>query len=255
MVSVVEFLAPLGGKRVSRRDSVLGVMLYSLNISGQNRLSVKEIRQLLVKGRVPGATSMNIADALSKAVPLVGPEQDADGNLVWSFTSPGLKYITNLMVPDTAKKEIKHEAGTLEDLLKKIPDANVRDYVGESIECLRVGALRACVVFLLAGSIMTLQSLALGKGTTALNSAILKHDSKSRIVKTIDDFAYVRDSTLLLASQDLGIINKGEKKMLDAALDLRNSCGHPDKYVLGIKKVAAFVEDVSGIVFIRRTGP
>lgn len=65
----------------------------------------------------------------------------------------------------------------------------------------------------------------------------------------MDDFAHLRDSTLLIVCQDLGIISKSERKMLDAALDLRNNCRHPNNYNPGIKKVSAFIEDVVGIVF------
>lgn len=65
----------------------------------------------------------------------------------------------------------------------------------------------------------------------------------------LEDFAYIRDATALLAFQELGILDKGEKTTLAEALDLRNRCGHPTKYVPGVKKASSFIEDVVGIVF------
>ena len=50
-------------------------------------------------------------------------------------------------------------------------------------------------------------------------------------------------------AQDLGLFDKAEKTTLGEALDLRNRCGHPSKYVPGVKKVSSFIEDVVGIVF------
>jgi hypothetical protein len=54
---------------------------------------------------------------------------------------------------------------------------------------------------------------------------------------------------MLLALQELGILDKGEKTTLIEALDLRNRCGHPTKYTPGIKKASSFIEDVVGIVW------
>jgi hypothetical protein len=68
-------------------------------------------------------------------------------------------------------------------------------------------------------------------------------------VTKLEDFAYIKDATALLAFQELGIVDKGEKATLGEALDLRNRCGHPTKYKPGVKKASSFIEDVVGIVF------
>jgi len=54
---------------------------------------------------------------------------------------------------------------------------------------------------------------------------------------------------LLLASQELGIIDKGEKDSLEDCLDTRNKCGHPGKYRPKPIKAAAFMEELITIVF------
>ncbi len=57
------------------------------------------------------------------------------------------------------------------------------------------------------------------------------------------------NALLLLAANDLGLFDKNEKDTLTEALNLRNRCGHPSKYRPGVKKVSAFVEDITSIVF------
>jgi len=121
--------------------------------------------------------------------------------------------------------------------------------VEEALTCLQVGALRACVVFLWTGAIRTIQNEMLVYGSTKLNAALQKHDPKARAVSTIDHFSYIKDKTSLLAAQELGELDKGEKDTLEENLNLRNRCGHPGKYRPGVKKVSSFIEDVVSIVF------
>ena len=82
-------------------------------------------------------------------------------------------------------------------------------------------------------------------------AARLKHDPKARRVTTIDDFAYIKDRVSLLAVQDVGEIDKSQRTILGQGLELRNACGHPSKYRVGIKKVSSFIEDTVGIRDLR----
>ena len=69
------------------------------------------------------------------------------------------------------------------------------------------------------------------------------------MIKNLDGFSYIKDRITLLAAQSLGVLDKNQKDTLIEALDLRNRCGHPGKYRPGVKKVSAFVEDITSIVF------
>jgi hypothetical protein len=133
---------------------------------------------------------------------------------------------------------------------QKIKDDDVREYVDEAVLCLRSGALRAPIVFLWSGGMRVLQTRALGVGISSLNAALQRHDPKARRVEKIEDFAYVKDSLLLNASVDLGLLDKGQKTILQGALDARNQCGHPTKYRPGVKKVASIIEDLVGILLL-----
>ena len=94
-------------------------------------------------------------------------------------------------------------------------------------------------LFFLTGAVRTLQEESFTKHFANLNAAITRHDPKARPVNKLEDFAYIRDATALLAFQDLGILDKGQKTTLGEALDLRNRCGHPTKYKPGIKRASS----------------
>lgn len=165
------------------------------------------------------------------------------------MTTSGERHIRERLNLPAAGTEIEHDVATLEGLAAKVGDPVVRDYILEAIKCLSVGALRAAIVFLWTGAIRTLQEESFTKHYAKLNVAIAKHDPKARPVNKLEDFAYIRDATALLAFQELGILDKGEKTTLGEALDLRNRSGHPTNYKPGVKKTSSFIEDVVGIVF------
>jgi hypothetical protein len=109
--------------------------------------------------------------------------------------------------------------------------------------------LRACVVFVWTAAAREVQTNMMTKGSTAVTAAVQKHDPKARSINKIDDFAYVKEAVQLLAAMGLGLLDKSQKDTLEEALDLRNRFGHPSKYKPGVKKVSAFVEDVTSILF------
>jgi hypothetical protein len=50
-------------------------------------------------------------------------------------------------------------------------------------------------------------------------------------------------------AQDIGVVDKAQHKILGQALDLRNQCGHPNKYWPSISKAKAHIEDIAGILW------
>lgn len=246
-MTLVEFLATLASAQ--HREKCLAVLYYHLRYLDKASLTVEQIRDELIRARVPKASRINVADVLSKSGALVD-SAGLDGNRrLWQLTLSGEKHIRAELKLPVGDPEIEHDVTTLETLAAKVNDPVVREYILETIKCLSVGALRAAVVFLWTGAIRTLQEEAFAKKRADLNSAIAKHDPKARPVNKLEDFSYIRDAISLLAFQELGVIDKGEKATLGEALELRNRCGHPTKYVPGIKKASSFIEDVLGIVF------
>jgi hypothetical protein len=246
-MTLVEFIAPLYKK--THQDRILAVLYYRERYEQKVGLTVEEIRKGLQSVRAKGWKRVNVADVLNKCGALADTGGLQGKKRLWNLTDSGRDRVRELLGLQKTDAEVEHDVGTLETLVTKLSDVDVRNYVAEAVTCLKVGALRACVVFLWTGAIRTIQAELLAKGAPAATAALQKHDPKARPIKTIDDFAYIKDTTTLLAAKEVGILDKGEKDTLEENLNLRNRCGHPGKYQAGVKKVSSFVEDVTKIVF------
>jgi hypothetical protein len=246
-LTIGEFLQPL--PRASQRDLVLAAMYYLRRYEGHEAVTTSGIKNAFVRARHQRGKRIQHAAVLSQAAPFVHSPGKDNRHLLWSLTETGDERVRELLDLPTAEPEVEHEVGALQALASKVTDEDVRGYVEEAIKCLQVSALRAAVVFLWTGAVATLRDGVWAQGAPAVNACLRKHDPKARDVKKMDDFAYVKDGALLQAAEDFGLIDKTEKTQLGQALDLRNSCGHPTRYVARVKKVAAFVEDVVGIVW------
>lgn len=246
-MTLVEFLAPLAKK--THQDRVLAVLYYRERYDQKTALTVDELRQALKSARAKRWAKVNVADVLSKSGPLVDTSGLQGTKRLWNLTDSGRERVRVLLGLPKADVEVEHDVGTLEDVVAKITDADTRNYLEEGLKCLKVGALRACTVFLWVAAIRTIQASMMTKGGGSVTAALQKHDPKARPIKSLDDFAHVKDATALLAAKELGILDKNQKDTLAEALNIRNRCGHPGKYRPGVKKVSAFIEDITSIVF------
>jgi len=246
-MTLVEFLNPV--RNHSNRDRCLAVLYYKHRYEQVESLTADQIRKSLIQCRVPKAKFINVPDVLSKSGALVDTPGAAGTARLWKLTTAGENHVRQLMGLAESEPEIEHDVSYLKKLAAKIPDALVREYIQEAIDCLSVGALRAGIVFLWAGAVRTLQEQVLRKGVPQVNAAIQVHDAKARHIKTLDDFQYIKEKVLLLAAEGVGVLDKAERNTLEESLNLRNKCGHPNKYDPGIKKASSFIEDVTGIVF------
>lgn len=245
--TLLEYLKPvLSG---SRRAVCLATLKWLEEEDGRESASATEIKNALIKARVPKAKTFNVADVMGKAGHYVtSPGRNESKANLWALTTSGEEWV-NQKLGIEAAPVIVHSLSGLAAVGSKITDEVIKGYVDEALLCYQSGALRASVVFLWSGVIRHLQDRALARGVTNLNTSLVKHDPKARRVAKIEDFSAVKDVAQLLGFRDLGIIDKGEWQTLQEGLDLRNRCGHPTKYKPGINKVASFIEDVVGIAF------
>lgn len=246
-MKIVEFINPIKKKPI--RDICLAALYYQQRYIKEEALTVESIRSLLKKARVPRAAKLNLATVLSQSAPYVDVAGKDGNRFLWSITQTGQDYIRNLLNLPKADIEIEHDVSSLEKIVQSITDKDTVDYIKESIKCISVGALRAAVVFLWAGAVHIIRNKIIGVSLKTVNAAAVKFDPKARAVKRLDDLVYFKESTLLLVAQEIGIIDKNEKSVLQDSLNLRNKCGHPGKYKVGPKKVSSFIEDVIGILF------
>lgn len=232
------------------RDVCLAILFFYKKHGNEESQTVKKIREKLYLARISPKKLINISDVLSKSMPyahIVGKEGNEN---LWSTTDSGDEYISNLLNLSSIDSETLYDITTLDSLVRTVTDLEISQYLEEALKCLKVGALRATVVFVWTGVARHIQQKLIAFENGLLNSAIQKHDPKSRLVKTVEDFAYIKEKVLLLTSQDLGIYDKNQRGVLEDALELRNKCGHPGNYNPGPKKVSSFLEDVIGIVFV-----
>ncbi len=246
-MTIVEFLHPLRGKAI--RDLCLACLYFEERYSQRQSLTVEEMRSLLRRAQIPRAIKLNLADALAKSAPFVDTAGKRGKSFLWTITSSGQEHVRALLSLPAKDVEIEHDVSTLENLVVRITDKNIADYIQEAIKCLSIGALRAAVVFVWAGAVRKIQEDVMAIGHANITTSVQKYDPKMRPIKRVDDFAYIKESTLLLVAQDLGVFDKNERGILEEALDLRNKCGHPGKYRPGPKKASSFIEDVVGVVF------
>jgi len=139
----------------------------------------------------------------------------------------------------------------IESLVMSIEDYNTRDYLTESISCLRNGAKRAAVILIWNACMHRIRTnLFDNSDLKQLNTELRKIFTKAKEIKTYKDFEYIKDETTLILSANMKQIDKFQKDILiDNCLLLRNKCGHPSDYSPEEFRVKAFIEDVINILF------
>ena len=232
-----------------RLDVILTTMYFEAHYEGRSVVTSENVRAAMKQARVPKASIINVTDYLSKAGGLVDSPGSQDGRRTWRLTETGTAHVLGLLgdIPTVMEEDVSLLTRQA-DVLK---DPDVKDYVGEAVKALQVGARRAAVVFLWVGAVRLIQAAVIAVGVSPANAAIRKHYQKAREVQTIDDLQFIQESTLLLAARDLGIFDKGETQILEHCLDVRNKCGHPGKYKPGQKKLSSIIEDLISVVYSR----
>ncbi len=241
----VEFIAPAKNSTQALKClCALYYLKYNLSI---DIASVAQIKNLLKRARIMGRRNrVNFFRALES----LDEKVDSPTKGLWQITPSGEKKVKDLLSLTDENVEVENDTTTLEKIINtKLKDPAIKDYFQEGIDCLKIGRLRACIVFLWAGSTYVIREELLTKPAKQLNAAIQKYDKKARNVTKIDDFAYIKDSILLLAAQELGLYDKSQRDALEQCLDLRNKCGHPGKYSPGPKRVSSYIEDLVSIIF------
>jgi hypothetical protein len=247
-MTLVEFLAAVRGG--SRKVQISSVLYWYEHYQGRAAMTVGEVKAALLQARVPGAKTMNVADAFLKS----GASVDTKGNnengvKLWELTETGRSEVRRLHGLPEDEPEVEHGVSELRKVAQKINDASVRAYVDEAILALSVGALRAAIVFMWVAAVREVQDQIWANGAPAVNASLAKYAPNVKSLKKQDDLAEIKESTLLLMAQDLGVLDKAQKLMLEQSLNTRNQCGHPNNYSPGVAKAKSHIEDIVGILF------
>jgi len=244
-VTAVEFFYPI--KAGTQRVLVTAALYYGKHYCepAEPHMTPTRIKAVLMQGGVTKARKMNTGRALAEASPHAHREGPQGA---WAITGTGEELIRRLLRL-SGGEQAENDVSTLEGIVERLGDENVRDYIEEAIKCLAAGALRASVVFLWSGAVHTIRETMWSNNSTRdIEAALVKHNQRSKFKKK-GDFEYVNDALLIDAAVELEVVDRSEKKRLSEALDLRNDCGHPVKYRPGPNKVRSFIEDITNIVF------
>lgn len=247
-MTLVEFLAAV--KTAKRETLALSVLYWNERYAGKDSMTAAEVKAAAVSARITNAKSINMADVLGKAganVDVVG--NTPNGSKLWQLTETGRNSVRIIHGLPEREPELEQSVGDLEKIAAKVTDAGAKKFLEEAVLCLKVDARRAAVVFVWVGAAADLKQRIWSHGASAVTTAFKKYLPKADL-RTHDDLLKFQEVDILKVAQDLGIIDKAQHKILGQALDLRNQCGHPNKYWPGISKVKAHVEDVAGILWV-----
>lgn len=140
------------------------------------------------------------------------------------------------------------ETNALKRQINNIENDDEKEFLMEAVRCLENGAYRAGIIFIWNYAIRTIHHRLLKHSLSSLNTAIKNHYPNAKNIKTEDDFAYIKESIVLKAAQDLGEFDKNQKQVLEKWLDERNFCSHPGKYRPTPTKAMSCIEDVINIL-------
>lgn len=226
------------------------VTLYHIQSTGAtDGATTGDVRQSLKLAGKNKLAKSNIADVLVKASPyvhIVGREGRTNR---YALTQTGLAEAGQLVPSQYKQSSTVHDARGLQELAQGLGPAAAA-YVQEAVLCLQAGALRASVVFLWSGAVRTIQEKLIEVKKRDIDEAVVKRHTRAIKIRNIDQFAYLKESTLIQVAEDVGLYDRNQRAVLvDHCLDLRNKCGHPGAYRPGVQKVRSFIEDVVATVF------
>ncbi|WP_298288764.1 tyrosine-type recombinase/integrase [uncultured Lutibacter sp.] len=139
----------------------------------------------------------------------------------------------------------------IENLVFKVKDKELKNYLKEAIACLRVGALKAGVIFIWTAGIRLIQYRIIENyQLKEINKELKTIYPKAKDIKTINDFSFIKDDFTIQLSSRLGLYDKNQKnELINSCLGLRNKCGHPSNYNPQPNKVKSYIEDMMEMIF------
>jgi hypothetical protein len=160
-------------------------------------------------------------------------------------------YFADVIIPLRTKKPLIEP--NLLDLLDRISDEDEREYMKEALKCVSIEAKRAAIVVGWIAAMWSLHKKIELKSFSLFNKFYKKRHARNaqkkiKTVKKIEDFEYYPDSEVLLVSEDIGILDRGEKRILEKCLELRNICAHPSKYEPEHSEVSVFFERIVNVL-------
>ena len=159
--------------------------------------------------------------------------------------------ITKSLMSSPAKT-IATEA--LTDLLNQISDRKEKEFLNEAIDCYSIDARRASIVLVWILTIHHLYRFILNYKLNEFNVALSKVKDKRikvSVIKQIDDFSEIPESSFIEIARSAKIISGDVRKILDVKLGIRNSYAHPSALLISQVQTTDFIIDLIQNVILK----
>ena len=166
----------------------------------------------------------------------------------WELSEAGKLHLRNLGVSKLSPAAVQ-VATDLRGYLLKIKNVDVRAYVEDAIRCYEGELYKASIVMSWLAAIAVLHRHVAKNHLAAFNTEAKRVDPKWKTAANEDDLGTMKESMFLDRLAGISLIGKNSKEALKKALDLRNSCGHPNSFKVGVNGAAAHIEALLMNVF------
>jgi hypothetical protein len=228
-------------KEFGRKDKALLV----LAVDSARPKSVGEIKDIAWAAGLRAMRTWNVSDVLGR-----GAVQAIRTDEGWELNAEGKKRVAELAGTSFATP-VATAALDLRAPLAKIKNPDIVSFVGEAITCLELQQLRAAVVLSWVGAVAVLYDEVVTSHLPAFNAEAARRDPKWKAAKTTDDLSRMKEFEFLNILESISAIGKNVRQELQNALQLRNSCGHPNSLKIGSSRVASHIEILLLNVFSR----
>lgn len=218
------------------------LLIIAIGCDGGTAKSNSEIKNLLVnEGGLRAARAIPVASRLGK-LPILA----VNVNGKWELNDNGVARLKELGLTTRSAKAIAID-DKLDHAIDVLNNEDTRDFLDEALQCYRHEYYRAATVLSWVGAMHCMFVYVHTYKLKEFNDAAIakyhnppKHKWKN--VKTVEEFANIKELTFLDVVTDIGLIGKSLRKKLGEQLDLRNACSHPNSFKLGEQMVAAHLE-------------
>lgn len=219
---------------LTRRDQLLIV----LACEGTPK-KVAETKKLAAEGGLRSAKNWNVSLELTRTRGLA-----ANTPAGWVLTSDGKRHVDKLIGAPEAR--LASVAASLRKHLEGVASPDVKGFLEEAVSCYEHTFYRAAIVLSWVGAVAILHNYVFTTKLTEFNTEATRRLANSRNpwvpARRQEDLGRMSENDLLQVLDDIRVITKNEKQLLEQALRLRNSCGHPTSVSISANVAAAHIE-------------
>lgn len=131
------------------------------------------------------------------------------------------------------------------ELLNKVYDEEIKDYLNEALNCFNGGSYRACVIMSVIAGIYDLHKKVKALATSSPDFKKLDDEIEKRKRELEVYEKYLIEQC---ATEEIDMLNNNEVKELQRCLDTRNDCAHPSNFICSAEKACDIYSSIIDIL-------